>query len=54
MDRLARHLATGPAHAYAQTKALLTCEQDMSLSAAVELEPWTAGRNWRDAPAWPA
>jgi enoyl-CoA hydratase/carnithine racemase len=41
VDRLARRLATGPAHAYAQTKALLTREQDMSLSAAVELEAMT-------------
>ena len=35
---LARRLASGPTQAYAQTKALLTKEQDMSLSAAVELE----------------
>ena len=41
VDRLARRLAAGPAHAYAQTKALLTREQDMSLSAAVELEAMT-------------
>lgn len=41
VDRLARRLASGPAHAYAQTKALLTREQDMSLSAAVELEAMT-------------
>jgi len=41
VDRLARRLAAGPAHAYAQTKALLTKEQDMSLSAAVELEAMT-------------
>src|SRR5437899_13083013 len=41
VDRLARRLATGPAHAYAQTKALLTREQDMSLSAALELEATT-------------
>jgi enoyl-CoA hydratase/carnithine racemase len=41
VDRLARRLATGPSHAYAQTKALLTREQDMSLSAAVELEAMT-------------
>ena len=34
-------LASGPAQAYAQTKALLTREQDMSLSAAVELEAMT-------------
>ena len=41
MDGLARRLASGPAQAYAQTKALLTREQDMSLSAAVELEAMT-------------
>jgi enoyl-CoA hydratase/carnithine racemase len=41
VERLARRLATGPAHAYAQTKALLTREQDMSLAAAVELEAVT-------------
>jgi enoyl-CoA hydratase/carnithine racemase len=35
---LAGRLASGPTQAYAQTKALLTREQDMSLSAAVELE----------------
>jgi enoyl-CoA hydratase/carnithine racemase len=39
--RLARRLAGGPAQAYAQTKALLTKEQDMSLSAALELEAVT-------------
>jgi enoyl-CoA hydratase/carnithine racemase len=38
---LAGRLASGPAQAYAQTKALLTREQDMSLSAAVELEAQT-------------
>jgi enoyl-CoA hydratase/carnithine racemase len=38
---LARRLASGPTQAYAQTKALLTREQDMSLSAAVELEAMT-------------
>jgi enoyl-CoA hydratase/carnithine racemase len=38
---LARRLAAGPAQAYAQTKALLTREQDMSLSAAIELEAMT-------------
>ena len=38
VDALARRLATGPVQAYAQTKALLTREQDMSLSAAIELE----------------
>ncbi len=41
VTRLATRLASGPAHAYAQTKALLTREQDMSLSAAVELEAVT-------------
>ncbi|HZR54940.1 MAG TPA: enoyl-CoA hydratase family protein [Streptosporangiaceae bacterium] len=38
---LAARLASGPAEAYAQTKALLTREQDMSLTAAVELEAQT-------------
>ena len=38
---LARRLASGPIQAYAQTKALLTREQDMSLSAAIELEAMT-------------
>ena len=38
---LARRLASGPAQAYAQTKALLTREQDTSLSAAVELDAMT-------------
>jgi len=38
---LAARLASGPTQAYAQTKALLTREQDMSLSAAVELEAMT-------------
>jgi enoyl-CoA hydratase/carnithine racemase len=38
---LANRLASGPTQAYAQTKALLTREQDMSLSAAVELEAMT-------------
>jgi enoyl-CoA hydratase/carnithine racemase len=41
VDRLARRLATGPTQAYAQTKALLTREQDMSLPAAIELEAVT-------------
>src|SRR6516162_2148883 len=41
VDGLARRLASGPVQAYAQTKALLTREQDMSLSAAVELEAMT-------------
>ncbi|HEY1003938.1 MAG TPA: enoyl-CoA hydratase family protein [Streptosporangiaceae bacterium] len=38
---LAERLASGPVQAYAQTKALLTREQDMSLSAAIELEAVT-------------
>ncbi|OII66768.1 MULTISPECIES: enoyl-CoA hydratase family protein [unclassified Streptomyces] len=38
---LARHLADGPALAYAQTKALLTAELDMPLAAAVELDAAT-------------
>jgi enoyl-CoA hydratase/carnithine racemase len=38
---LAERLAGGPAFAYAQTKALLTRELDMSLSAALELEATT-------------
>jgi enoyl-CoA hydratase/carnithine racemase len=41
VDGLARRLASGPAQAYAQTKALLTKEQDMSLAAAVELDAMT-------------
>jgi enoyl-CoA hydratase/carnithine racemase len=41
VDRLARRLASGPFQAFAQTKALLTREQDMSLSAAVELDAMT-------------
>jgi enoyl-CoA hydratase/carnithine racemase len=41
VGRLARRLAGGPAQAYAQTKTLLTREQDMSLSAALELEAVT-------------
>jgi enoyl-CoA hydratase/carnithine racemase len=41
VDGLAKRLADGPAHAYAQTKVLLTREQDMSLSAALELEATT-------------
>jgi enoyl-CoA hydratase/carnithine racemase len=41
VSALAGRLANGPAQAYAQTKALLTREQDMSLSAAVELEAQT-------------
>lgn len=38
VNGLAQQLATGPAQAYAQTKALLTNEQDMSLGTAIELE----------------
>jgi enoyl-CoA hydratase/carnithine racemase len=38
---LARRLSDGPAHAYAQTKALLSRELDMSLSGALELEAMT-------------
>jgi enoyl-CoA hydratase/carnithine racemase len=38
---LARRLAEGPCQAYAQTKALLAREQDMSLSAAIELDAMT-------------
>lgn len=45
LDQTARDLATrladGPFFAYAQTKALLTRELDMSLSAALELEAVT-------------
>ena len=41
VSALARRLASGPVQAYAQTKALLTREQDMSLSAAIELEAMT-------------
>ena len=41
VSALARRLASGPIQAYAQTKALLTREQDMSLSAAIELEAMT-------------
>jgi enoyl-CoA hydratase/carnithine racemase len=41
VDRLARRLAGGPAQGYAQTKVLLAREQDMSLSAALELEATT-------------
>ncbi len=63
---LARRLASGPTHAYAQTKALLSRELDMGLSAAVELEAVTqallmTGRDYREfyeafsegrAPSW--
>jgi len=41
LETLARRLADGPAQAYAQTKALLTREQDMSLSGALELDAMT-------------
>ncbi len=41
VDALARRLADGPVQAYAQTKALLTKEQDLSLAAALELEAMT-------------
>jgi enoyl-CoA hydratase/carnithine racemase len=41
VSALARRLASGPVQAYAQTKTLLTREQDMSLSAAIELEAVT-------------
>ena len=41
ISALARRLASGPVQAYGQTKALLTREQDMSLSAAIELEAVT-------------
>ncbi|MQA10215.1 MAG: enoyl-CoA hydratase family protein [Pseudonocardiaceae bacterium] len=41
VDRLARRLAGGPFQGYAQTKALLTRELDMSLSGALELEAMT-------------
>jgi enoyl-CoA hydratase/carnithine racemase len=38
---LAARLAAGPTLAYAQTKALLTREQDMSLGASMELDAMT-------------
>jgi enoyl-CoA hydratase/carnithine racemase len=41
VDRLARRLADGPTLAYAQTKALITRELDMSLSGAMELDAMT-------------
>ena len=41
VSALAGRLASGPVQAYAQTKALLSRELDMSLSAAVELEAMT-------------
>ncbi len=40
-SRLARRLADGPALALAQTKALLTAELDLPLSAAVEMDAAT-------------
>ena len=39
--RLANQLASGPALAYAQTKALITRELDMSLAGAMELDAMT-------------
>jgi enoyl-CoA hydratase/carnithine racemase len=50
---LARRLASGPTQAYAQTKALLSRELDMGLSAAVELEAVTqallmTGQDYRE------
>ena len=41
VTELAERLAAGPALAYAQTKALLTRELDMSLSGAMELDAMT-------------
>jgi enoyl-CoA hydratase/carnithine racemase len=41
VSALAGRLASGPVQAFVQTKALLTREQDMSLSAAIELEAMT-------------
>jgi enoyl-CoA hydratase/carnithine racemase len=41
VDRLARRLADGPTLAYAQTKALITRELDMSLPGAMELDAMT-------------
>jgi enoyl-CoA hydratase/carnithine racemase len=41
VQALANRLAGGPRQAYAQTKALLSRELDMSLSGAVELEAMT-------------
>ena len=41
VSALAGRLASGPVQAFAQTKALLTREQDMSLSAAIEFEAVT-------------
>jgi enoyl-CoA hydratase/carnithine racemase len=39
--KLARRLADGPTLAYAQTKALITRELDMSLAGAMELDAMT-------------
>lgn len=39
--QLARHLATGPALAYAATKMLLSKELDMNLASSIELEAMT-------------
>ena len=41
VQRLARRLADGPTLAFAQTKALLTRELDMSLSSSLELDAMT-------------
>jgi enoyl-CoA hydratase/carnithine racemase len=41
VERLARRLADGPTLAYAQTKALITRELDMSLAGAMELDAMT-------------
>jgi len=41
VGRLARRLADGPTLAYAQTKALITRELDMSLAGAMELDAMT-------------
>ncbi len=41
MAKLATRLAEGPALAYAQTKALITRELDMSLAGAMELDAMT-------------
>jgi enoyl-CoA hydratase/carnithine racemase len=41
VQKLARRLADGPTLAYAQTKALITRELDMSLAGAMELDAMT-------------
>jgi enoyl-CoA hydratase/carnithine racemase len=41
VSQLASRLSAGPTLAYAQTKALLTREQDMSLAASMELDAMT-------------